>query len=944
MSVVIQAGETGKIAGRITDKTTGQPLTGATVILFSKFNEGTEEKLVKPIGAASDESGNFYILSVPSGLYNVKCTYIGYHDEIITKVKVSIDRTTRVDINLTTKALETGEVIITAYSAKKVEIDLTATKQTYEVEQVREIAGVQDVSDILALQPDVVDDHFRGGRLGQSSYLIGGSTIVNPLSNQRAFSPIVTGLKTVEVLTSGFSAEYGNAQSGVVNMIPKEGGETWKTTLDFSGAFPYYKTWNGSPYQTKNLQFFNLLRTYEEWLTTDPVTGKPLWDLGYSFSNYAKQEGGDTAKTAYIARHMFMQGMRDVGMEYDDDIDSRVDFTIGGPLTESIRLFVTGRQRETAPSVPTASPNLARQIMGNIYYQPTPTDKIGFRFIWDSQFENQFSASNFLRFLFNRSLGMTKFTSTTYQFGFDWKTVINNSLVFESKLNIMDVLSQTRIELIRDNEYIYTYSNQSNWGSFTAPSQNTFVQMPDDKGKDKVRTYDFHSSVNYQVNEFNLLKVGLQYAYNQLDVNRDMNVVNDAAYRKVQFKVNPYEGGIYLQDKMEFEGFIANIGLRMDYYNMNSTYYNNLYSPLKNPFYDETKPLGQRGKYYDPDLALKTKTKLYTKIQPRVGLSFPVSESSVFHINYGTFTQRPSYEQIFYNQITKSGQIEIMGNPRLKPENTNMYDIGIVNAFPEGIKLDVSAYYKDIKDLVESATYFDKQQQGYKSYTNRDYSDVKGFFITVEKLDENLEVFARYNYESATGKSSNEFDAPITYYEAPPEGQTEVVLPAAEDIYMNYDRTHKLVANVRFRINENESEQFFGFEGFDNTSFSITFRYYTGRPYTYNTSGEGLRYNMRTPSEYDLRVRLQKKVKIVQTNVTCYLEGFNLLNRKIYNYSGVFNNEENKNHYQRDPGTIETFVPGGYTALDNNPYTSNQSLYIYQNQPINFRLGVILSF
>ena len=217
------AGETGKIAGSVIDKQTGAPLAGANVVVISVWQGDREIAMDRPIGAATDLEGQYFILNVRPGYYSVKTSYMGYNQEIRIKVQVKIDRTTKVDFQMTAQAIEGEEVVVTAYRPEKVEKDLTATKQTYDVAEVMSIAGVEDISDILELQADVVDDHFRGGRIGESMYLVGGAAIVNPLNNQRAFRPIVTGLEQVEVYTSGFSAEYGNAQSGVVNMVTKEG-------------------------------------------------------------------------------------------------------------------------------------------------------------------------------------------------------------------------------------------------------------------------------------------------------------------------------------------------------------------------------------------------------------------------------------------------------------------------------------------------------------------------------------------------------------------------------------------------------------------------------------------------------------------------------------------------------------------------------------------------
>ena len=269
--VEIRAGETGKIAGKIVDKATRETLIGANVLIVSRIINGSEEPIKNIYGAATDVEGDYFILNIPPGTYNLKASYIGYSEAIITDITVDVDKTTRVNFALNSEAIQSDEVIITAYSPQKVEKDITATKQVYNIADIQNIAGVASLSDILELQADVIDDHFRGGRVGESVYMIGGGSIVNPLNNKRAFSPIVTGLQQVEVYTSGFSAEYGNAQSGVVNMVAKEGGEKWETRFESSTTLPYYKSFGGSVYSPSNLDFYNILYDTKAWLQENPV-------------------------------------------------------------------------------------------------------------------------------------------------------------------------------------------------------------------------------------------------------------------------------------------------------------------------------------------------------------------------------------------------------------------------------------------------------------------------------------------------------------------------------------------------------------------------------------------------------------------------------------------------------------------------------------------------
>jgi len=944
--IPLYAGETGKIAGVVRDAESGEPLPGANVVIRSAVSGDRDIPLDPPLGAATDLDGAYFIINVPPGLYNVSSTFMGYQQSLQTRVQVRVDKTTLLDFNLAIQSIEGEEVVVTAYKPNTVEIDLTATKQTYSVQDVQSIAGVADITDILQLQADVVDDHFRGGRVGESLYLIGGSTIVNPLNNRRAFSPIVTGLQEVEVYTSGFSAEYGNAQSGVVNMVAKEGGSRWQTRAEVASLLPFYKTWGGSVYSLDNLHYYNKLIHTEEWLKENPTQpGKPLWDLGYGAPTYLPPRvvwppnpltHQDSLAMAEIGRVQWLLANRDAGMEYNNTLDYRLDFASGGPLTDHTSIFIAARQNVINPIVPTPQKDYARQVMSNLTYRPDQNNKIKLSYIYDSGLKNDLG-SQFLRWTFDRTLSVSKIMTTSRQYGAEWLHTFTPRTFINWKIKALDITTQERIELLAENQFLEDYSNRRNWVDYTDPSYHRVGRPTDDRGDQGTLTYDMSGAVTSQVNKNNLIKGGLQFTYYDINVDQEMNVTNEGSFRKVAFSAYPYEGALYLQDKMEFQGLIANLGLRYDFYNLNAEYFADEYSPLRNPYYDASKPYLERGQYYDPDLAAKVKTDLYTRLQPRIGISFPVSEKSVFHLNYGAFTQRPNFSQIFYSQLTMFNEIEVIGNPRLRPENTKAYDIGIVEGLPFGLYLDVSAYYKDVTDLVETAYFFDEQQSVYRTYINRDYADIKGFHVNLEKRSGAVRGYVRYNYEAATGKSSNDLAAPVSYFEQPAEGQQAVDLPDPEDIYLDYDRTHKAVFNVRFLTPKRFGFSMGSVMPLADISLSTTLRFMTGRPYTWDETGKGLQYNQRTPNEYDLRMRLEKKIRLGLNSVVAYCEAFNLLNYQAYHYSRTFQNDRNVVIWEKQRQTIKDYT-------EYAPYITSQELYIFNNQPRRYRLGLIFNF
>lgn len=953
------AGNTGKISGKIIDVASGAPLPGANVIITHRWMGDDEVLINSPQGAATDADGIYYILNIEPGEYSVTVSYIGYSSSRLTNIYVYVDKTVYLDVPLDAQALQGENVTVVAYKENSVEVDLTATKQVYNMSEITDMAGVSDISDILNMQADVVDDHFRGGRLGESQYILSGGAIVNPLNNSRAFKPMVEGLEQVEVYTSGFSAEYGNAQSGVINMVAKEGQDSWETKFEASSTAPYYKTWleindgnggydyvGGSPYDKRAIDHYAILSNTDEWLKENPTQpGRPLFDPGYGFSSYLPQRVAwppnplsysDSIQIAQIGRAEWYQMVRNVGLDYNNKSDYRVSFSTGGPLADNLKMFIALRQQVTQAVIPTTQPDMNRQIVGSLVYEPSVNDKIKLTLTLDNSFENYFSSS-WRYWLFDPTLSGSKRNRSNAQYGGLWTHVVSPSTYMDLKLNVLQTSYTEDMDLLAEGEYTADYRAMSSWTDYTSPANLRVGYIQNDTRDEKTETYQLNYSMNSQIDNNNLLKSGIQFSYYNVRVHDLLDRTGEADVTTLDFNVNPYEGAIYIQDKMEFEGLIANIGIRGDFYQLNTEYYSDIYSPLRNPDYDPTLPYLERGPYYSQDLAEKERTKTYFHLQPRIGISFPVSEQMVFHLNYGTFSQRPNFNQLFYNEITINDEILILGNPRLKPEETNSYDIGIVTGIPFiGLSLDVSAYYKDVKNLIQRAYYYDEQQSVYSTYINRDYADIKGFHISLERNQGNLRGYVRYNYESATGKSSNDLNAPVTYFELPDPTYGYVELPDPEDVFLDYDRTHKLVLNLRYQTPKDFGFTMMNSNPLGGISMSATYKFYTGRPFT--DPSQGRLFGERTPMEQDLRLKVSKNFRINKdVSMNIYLEGYNVLNQIKWNYSRTFNNDYNTTRWFTDRDEILTYK-------EYPPYYTSQSVYMLDNEPRHWRFGVKFNF
>ena len=214
----VYAGTTGKLTGKVTDATTNEPLIGTNIVVV-----GTN------MGAAADVQGNYFILNIPPGTYQIKATQIGYSSTTIQNVKISVDQTTRIDIKLGEQVIQLQNVVVTS-TRGFVQKDLTSTEEKISGEQIS-MMPVEDVQSVVNLQAGVVDGHFRGGRIGEVKYLIDGVSVNDVYSGSSTMEADVSSIQELQVLTGTFNAEYGEALSGVVNQVTKIAGEKYSGSL-----------------------------------------------------------------------------------------------------------------------------------------------------------------------------------------------------------------------------------------------------------------------------------------------------------------------------------------------------------------------------------------------------------------------------------------------------------------------------------------------------------------------------------------------------------------------------------------------------------------------------------------------------------------------------------------------------------------------------------------
>ncbi len=229
---ISRAGTTGKISGRVTDAETGVGLPGVNVLL-----EGTS------LGASTDADGIFFIINIPVDTYSARAEMIGYTTMRITDIQVLGDLTTETNFQLGVKILESQEEVVVVAERPLVQKDLTSGRSIVSSEDIKEMP-VETISGVISTKAGIVSSpngaiHVRGGRSSEVSYMIDGVPITNPAWGGLGVSLENSAVQELQILSGTFNAEYGQAMSGIINIVTKEGGSKFTGNL-MSYAGDYY--------------------------------------------------------------------------------------------------------------------------------------------------------------------------------------------------------------------------------------------------------------------------------------------------------------------------------------------------------------------------------------------------------------------------------------------------------------------------------------------------------------------------------------------------------------------------------------------------------------------------------------------------------------------------------------------------------------------------------
>ena len=690
----------GKIVGKITDASTGQPLVGCSVFI---------ENLM--VGDATDEDGNYLILNIPSGTHNVRAKMLGYNTQVIEGVKVSSGLTVNLDFDLQPESIKMEEVTVTSYKIPPVQKDLTSKLQGRTAEEIAQIP-ITTVKDVLVQQAGVTRQiltrdvsslpvfgqfatvpsdglHFRGGRENEAEYLLDGINVGDALWGDFNIDQMgELAISSMETFTGTFAPQYGEAMSGVVKIssasdmstTPKFAIKSFTDNLgidavsentkslefSMSAALPFYS----------NLGFMYSHRTF----STDGYI------FGYIYPNYVNSEGTDKSGTP-----------KRVPMQFSD---TQFDFAkIIWQAVPSFKVTIGGFYSK------------ANKGVYNHYFKYNPYGTPPVRL--------------------NDNLGYVKFNYLINERSYVELALANYERKFKS--SVYDDLS------------LYSIVPQNGTAEFSTIGEdwvffNTYFSRKEAK-------LDYV----WQINKIHNLAIGSTLQLLKTDLTRRNP---DGGEALEQYNYKPYQVDGYVNEKMEFEdmGMIINLGARFDYINTNRK----VLIDIKQNGNPSAPVEDAKAEFYvTPRLGISFP--IADKAAVRFGYGHYYQFPNYYKVFQGTYYISAS------GQYRPNPQLENtpLASTTIEPEKTVNYEFGLQTMLSDFVSLDVTAFYRKTNNLIGVLLNETTEGKRFQVMGNIDYATVKGIEFSLKKQFSNhFSAFFNYTLSNTLVSTSILFERP----------------------------------------------------------------------------------------------------------------------------------------------------------------------------------------
>lgn len=683
------AGVTGKIAGKVVDKDTKESLVGVNIIL-----KGTT------LGASTDFDGNYFILSVPPGIYTIQARMIGYKIHNKIKVAVSADLTTNIDFELENAVLS-GEEISVVAERPIIQKDITSSTRIMDSDEISKIPNAIDINSALKIQPGVVNNHFRGGRSGETRYMIDGVPIENPIvGGYGGLNVNKDAIQEMQIITGGFNAEFGQAQSGVVNIITKEGRDDFTFSWD-----------NRSDLLTSE---------NDNYIYSSLNLGGPLAQIAKR-KLYYFVSGHFTANDGYVPWTEKRRTINFMGLDFTGRYYNYFSFS------SKLTLAITDNIRLTYGTI--FSGNATDPYIHQFKYLPDATTD------YDTDDKHHYVILNHT--LSERTFHTLRLSYLTHEESNNVNGMDPNEYSNREQFG--------KIGMDADGDWFYDHLEDQNWSEKQVASS----KLKWDITSQIITNHMIKSGV--ELTYYNLYELSIGYpgwVFSERDTMHAPGAWKTYGAIRTAYHVFPNVSAFYIQDKMEYQGLIVNAGLRYDYW-----------MPGEQVMNQTALERWERRVYnaYDPRKGTTKLHKIKDHLSPRLGISYPITDKAMMYISYGKFTQIPPLVYA-YNDAAYAGALA--GNPyHLDSEITTAYEFGFNYELIQDASLNFKTYYKDVHGLIGMVQV--REQPKVLLYVNKDYGTIRGFELELKNRPSSLlYINLNYNFSYAMGRASD----PATEY------------------------------------------------------------------------------------------------------------------------------------------------------------------------------------
>ncbi len=671
----------GKIAGIVLNQDTGKPLADVEITILNA-----------PLKAWTDNSGHYFILNLPPGIYALRAFYLGFVPVIVEDVFVTSDHTTQVNFKLSETIIELGKTIVEKQGKPTIKKNSSTSVDEFAPIDLKKYP-LETFHDILKYLPEASPDarnnfHLRGGRANEIQYFIDGIPHNEPFENRFVFDVLVDEIHEMRLNSGAFLAEYGNAGSGVIQVLNKP------IPKNYSGAFAF--------------QTGDILTTHNDIYTEKIKTFNGINNL-----KFQGKLGGPIPKVLK-GKLFFMLSTR----YWSDD----------GYLYGQDKFTTMGNVKSATPDYLSLNPYQSFNLNSTILYEHTANLKLEYKSYYHFEKWRSYAdlADHQQRFIPD---------------GKTWNYNQGNSHLLKLSHQISNRLYYTFVNGYFWNknwEYAFDKIDTTNylWSGLLQKDQmdEFYIRGTDnyrmsENGNNLISRFDMTAQLGY----LHLLRLGLEYKrqdvtfhqyfvdadYQNRDQNRDGipgNIIINPDSLDNAYRHHPFEIGFYLQDRIEWQSIILNGGLRFDYFSPDAEFATNWNRPAVDSVQNASKKMA---------------------VSPRISVAYNFAKQGKIFASYGHFYQLPPYWGLYSNpayQIYTSRYLPNVGNGDLTLQKTIGYEIGLEQILEYDLGLRIKWFYRDFRDMVGQRIYVTPNGQNYYSVWDAcDFGFSQGMMIRVSK-------------------------------------------------------------------------------------------------------------------------------------------------------------------------------------------------------------------